>query len=40
LRQKIDEVNLEKDAYKRKYHTANETYNGKASALVVENERL
>ena len=40
LRQKIEEINLEKEAYKRKYHTANEMYNGKASALVVETERL
>ena len=31
---------MEKEAYKRKYHTANEMYSGKANALVIENERL
>ncbi len=31
---------MEKEAYKRKYHSSNEMYNGKANALVGENEKL
>ncbi len=40
LRLKFDEINLEKEAYKQKYHNSNEMYNGKASALVGEIEKL
>jgi len=40
LRLKFDEINQEKEAYKQKYHHSNELYNGKASALVGEIEKL
>lgn len=31
---------MEKESYKRKYHSSNEMYSGKANALVTEIEKL